>query len=358
MKQVCFLSSAGLLSQPALRIFSVVAAILIFSGFFWSVDARASSPRTLEIVKERDELRCAVHTGFTGMSAPDSNGRWQGVFIDYCRALAASVLEDPEKVRFIPVSSQQRFTVIQTGEADVLSRTTSWTLARDAGLGLNFTGIIFYDGQGFLVRKEDKVKSVLDLDSATICVKSGTTAELSTAEYFASNNLTYKPVVYQGSEEAKLAFFSNRCDALTTDASVLAGIRALDAEHPDDFVLLPERLSKEPLSPAVRGDDDQWFDLNKWLLNALLAAEEYGITQKNIDGMRQSSKDANVQRLLGVKPGMGRALSIDDEWAYRAIKAVGNYGEIYRKHIIPLGISRGQNHLYINGGLMYPLPIR
>ncbi|HAW55316.1 MULTISPECIES: amino acid ABC transporter substrate-binding protein [unclassified Hyphomonas] len=317
-----------------------------------------SGKTTVDLVRERGVLRCAVHTGFAGMSAPDSNGQWKGLFVDYCRALAAVILEDPDKVRFIPVSSQQRFTVLQTGEVDVLSRTTSWTLSRDSSLGLNFTGVLFFDGQGFLVPASLGVQSVNDLDGATICIKSGTTAELNTAEYFAAAGLKFRPVVFQGSEEAKLAFFSGRCDALTTDASVLTSVRIADAERPEDYVVLPERLSKEPLSPTVRSDDDQWFDINKWLLTVLIAAEEHGITQSNVATLKDTSANAEVQRILGVKPGMGRALGLDDNWGYRAIEAVGNYEELYERHIAPLGIERGQNHLYTEGGLMYPLPIR
>ncbi|WP_259779367.1 amino acid ABC transporter substrate-binding protein [Aestuariispira ectoiniformans] len=321
------------------------------------VGGKAALASTLDIIKDRGMVRCAVHTGLAGMSLPDSQGKWSGLFVDYCRALAAATLGDANKVEFVPVTSKQRFTVLQSGEVDVLSRTTTVTLSRDSSLGLNFTGVMFYDGQSFLVRKELGISSAKELDGATICVKQGTTAELTLSEYFERNGMTYTPVVFEGTKEATTAFFSDRCDAYTTDASALTSIRLSDAPDPDDYVVLPERISKEPLGATVRSDDDQWFDINKWLLNNLLAAEELGVTAANIDKMK-SSDNATIQRITGVKPGMGKALGLDEEWSYRAIKAVGNYGELYAKHIKPLGIERGANNLYRDGGLMYPLPIR
>lgn len=292
------------------------------------------------------------------MSYLDREGRWRGFFVDYCRALAAAVLGSSAQVRFLPTTSNKRFTVLQTGEVDVLSRTTTWTFTRDTGLGLNFAGVLFYDGQSFLVRKDGGVTRSRDLNGATICITKGTTAELNTADYFASQQLEFRSLVFENPEEAKIAFFARRCDALTTDALTLTIIRQADAEHPEDYLVLPDLMSKEPLGPVVRSGDDQWFDINKWVLNALLAAEEFGISTANIDAMRESSPNPEVRRLLGAQPGLGKSLGLDDEWAYRAIKAVGNYAELFERHVAPLGVERGQNRLYRDGGLMYPMPFR
>lgn len=335
-----------------LRTFAVTAATIAMAA------SSAAAKSTLDIVRERGEIRCAVHTGLTGMSLPDSQGQWTGLFVDYCRALAAATLGDPGKVKFVPVSSQQRFAVLQSGEVDVLSRTTTWTLSRDSALGLNFTGVMFYDGQSFLVRKDLGIKSVKGLDGGTICVKTGTTAEQNTADYFASHKITFKPVVFEGSDEAKTAFFAGRCDALTTDASALTSIRMADAPNPDDYVVLPDRIAKEPLGPTVRADDDQWFDINKWVLNALIEGEELGVTSANVERLKAESQAPAIKRLLGTIPGNGKALGLDEEWAYRMIKAVGNYGEIYDRHLTPIGLDRGQNRLWNAGGLMYALPLR
>lgn len=335
----------------------IVTTSLLGGAVVLASTTTAAATSTLDLIKERGSLRCAVHTGSAGIALPDSQGRWSGMFVDYCRALAAATLGDPEKVEFIPVSSKQRFTVLQTGEVDVLSRSTTITLTRDSALGLNFTGVMLYDGQSFLVNKNLGVSNAKELDGATICVKQGTTAELNVAEYFDRHHLSYTPVVFEGAKEGKAAFFSGRCDALTTDASALTSIRLTDAPNPDDYLVIKDRISKEPLGATVRSDDDQWFDINKWLLNVLLAAEEYGISSTNIDAMKTSS-NPTVQRILGVKPGMGKALGLDQEWSYRAIKAVSNYADIYNKHMAPLGVERGANHLSQNGGLMYPFPVR
>ncbi|MBU0970863.1 MAG: amino acid ABC transporter substrate-binding protein [Proteobacteria bacterium] len=332
-----------------------LAVILIL---FSMITSLAIAKSTLEIVQERGELRCAVHTGATGMSLPDSKGQWTGFFVDYGRALAAATIGDPGKVKFIPVSSQQRFTVLQSGEVDVLSRTTTWNLSRDSALGLNFTGVMFYDGQSFLVRKDTGIRSVKDLDGATICVKTGTTAEQNTSDYFASHKMSYKPVVFEGANEAKTAFFASRCDALTTDASALTSTRLADAPNPDDYLVLPDRIAKEPLGATVRADDDQWFDINKWVLNALIEAEELGVTSANVDQLKAKAMKPSIKRLLGTIPGNGKALGLDEEWAYRAIKAVGNYGEMYDRHLTPIGLDRGLNKLWSNGGIMYALPLR
>jgi general L-amino acid transport system substrate-binding protein len=313
---------------------------------------------TLDTVRERGQLHCAIHPGQAGMSYLDRRGEWNGFFVDYCRALAAATLGDPRKVKFLPTTSNKRFTVLQTGEVDVLSRTTTWTFARDTGLGLNFSGIMYYDGQSFLVRKAAGIRKPQELAGATICITKGTTAELNTADFFLRQGLSFRSLVFENVEEAKIAFFARRCDAMTTDALPLTIIRLSDAERPEDYEVLPELLSKEPFGPVVRSDDDQWFDINKWLLNALLAAEEFGITSENIDTLRQQSRNPEVKRLLGVQPGLGKPLGLDDAWAYRAIKAVGNYEQLFERHVAPLGVERGLNRLQQHGGLMYPLPFR
>jgi general L-amino acid transport system substrate-binding protein len=313
---------------------------------------------TLDAIRARGSVHCAIHPGQPGMSFVDRDGQWRGFFVDYCRALAAAVLGSADKVRFLPTPSNKRFAVLQTGEVDVLSRTTSWTFTRDAGLGLNFVGILYYDGQSFLVRKDSGVTSSRQLDDATICITKGTTAELNTADYFAAQRLRFRSLVFENAEEAKAAFFARRCDALTTDALTLTIVRQADAARPADYLVLPDLLSKEPLGPVVRSDDEQWFDINKWLLNALVAAEELGITASNIDATRRTSASPEVRRLLGVQPGLGKPLGLDDEWAYRALQAVGNYGELFDRYVQPLGVERGLNRLYRDGGLMYALPFR
>lgn len=292
------------------------------------------------------------------MSYLDQRGRWQGFFVDHCRALAAAVLGDARKVRFMPVASNKRFTIVQTGEADVLSRTTTWTLTRDTDLGVNFVGIMYYDGQSFLVPKRSGVRLPADLDGASICITKGTTSELNTAEYFERKGLRFQSVVFENPEEAKLAFFAGRCDAMTTDAFTLTVIRLADTATPGDYVVLPERLTKEPVGPVVRSDDEQWFEINKWVLNALFAAEEMGVTRENAARMRSTSPDPEVRKMLGGLPGFGKSLGLDDDWAYRAIRETGNYGEIFDRHITPLGVERGQNRLYRDGGLIFPLPMR
>jgi len=313
---------------------------------------------TLPAIRARGQLHCAIHPGQPGMSFLDERGEWSGFFVEYCRALAAATLGDPRKVKFLPTPSNKRFTVLQTGEVDVLSRTTTWTFTRDTGLGLNFAGILYYDGQSFLVPKAARIKSPADLAGATICITKGTTAELNTADYFLTKGLSFRSLVFENAEEARTAFFARRCDAMTTDALPLTIIRLSDAERPQDYEILPERLSKEPFGPVVRGDDDQWLDINKWLLNALLAAEELGVTSENIDRLREESRNPEVRRLLGTQPGLGKPLGLDDAWAYRAIRAVGNYQQLFDRHVAPLGIERGMNRLYRDGGLMYPLPFR
>ncbi|MBM3518437.1 MAG: amino acid ABC transporter substrate-binding protein [Alphaproteobacteria bacterium] len=325
-----------------------------------AVVTAAAHAATVDDVKKNGTLRCGVNTGLAGFSIADSQGQWTGLDVDFCRAVAAAVLGDASKVAYTPLSAQQRFTALQSGEVDLLSRNTTWTLTRDASLGIVFAGVTYYDGQGFMVPKSLEVASAKELDGAEICVQSGTTTELNLADYFRANGMTFKPVVFEGLEESKVAFFSGRCQAYTTDASGLASIRAADAPNPEDYVILPEIISKEPLGPAVRRGDEQWFAVVKWVLNALLEAEERGVTSAKVDEMK-GSPDPNVQRLLGVSGDLGPLLGLDNEWAYRAIKQVGNYGEIFERNVgpaTPLRLARGLNAQWAHGGLMYAMPFR
>jgi general L-amino acid transport system substrate-binding protein len=314
---------------------------------------------TLDKVKQNG-LVCGVSTGVAGFSIADSQGKYTGIDADICRALAASVTGDANKVKFVPLTAQQRFTAIQSGEVDVLSRNTTYSLQRDTQLGLNFGPVVFYDGQGFMVPAKLGVKSAKDLAGATVCVQPGTTTELNLADYFRSIKADFKPVVIEKLDEVEAAYFSGRCDAYTTDKSGLASTRLVKAQNPADHVILPETISKEPLAPAVRQGDDEWNDILRWTIYALLEAEERGITSKNLDEMAKSD-DPNVKRLLGVTPGMGKSLNLDEKWAYNAIKQVGNYGEIWDRNLgkdSPLKLERGLNDLWTRGGLQYAPPIR
>jgi general L-amino acid transport system substrate-binding protein len=324
--------------------------------------APAHAGKDLDAIKSRGTLVCGVNTGLAGFSAADSQGRWTGLDVDYCRALAAAILGDANKVRFSPLTAQQRFTALQSGEIDVLSRNTTWTLTRDASLGMHFVGVNFYDGQGFMVPKSLNVNSAKALKGATVCVQSGTTTELNLTDYSRANNLQMKPVVFEKVEAATGAYFAGRCQVYTTDASGLASVRGKEATKPDDHIILPELISKEPLGPSIRRGDDEFFAIAKWVLNALLEAEEYGITQANVDQMKKDSKNPGVMRLLGAgTEDTGKVLGLDKEWAYRAIKAVGNYGEKFERHVgekTAIGLPRGSNNLWTNGGLMYAPPVR
>ena len=315
---------------------------------------------TLDEVMDRGAVRCGVSGSLAGFSIPDSKGVMQGLDADVCRAVAAAVLGDANAVEFVPLSAQQRFTALQSGEVDVLSRNTTWTLTRDTALGLNFTNVPFYDGQGFMVPTSLGVSTAAELDGAAICVQTGTTTEKNLTDYFRATGMSFDPVVFEGFEESVTAFVNGRCDVYTTDASGLASIRVSNVENPDDYMILPDIISKEPLGPVTRNDDDEWFDVVKWTVNALLNAEEMGISSANVDDML-SSDDPSIQRLLGVSPGMGEAMKINEEWAYNAIKQVGNYSEIFERHVgadTPLGFERGVNALWTDGGLMYAPPIR
>ncbi|MCW2246572.1 general L-amino acid transport system substrate-binding protein [Azospirillum fermentarium] len=320
----------------------------------------AQAGPTLDAIKQRGFVQCGVNTGLAGFGNPDSAGNWTGLDVDYCRAVAVALFNDPNKVKFTPLSAQQRFPAIQSGEVDMLSRNTTVTLTRDTSVGLNFAPVTYYDGQGFMVPKKLGVKSAKELSGATVCVQSGTTTELNLADYFRTNNLQYNPVVIESVDEVNAAYFAGRCDALTTDASGLAGTRAAVAPNPDDHIILPEIISKEPLAPAVRHGDDQWFDIVKWTVYATIAAEEKGITSKNLDEFL-ASKDPEIQRMLGVAPGMGAALGLDDKWLYNVIKKMGNYGEIFERNVgvkTPLKLERGLNALWTKGGMQYAMPFR
>lgn len=330
------------------------------AAFTFAVAGGAQAGATLDGVKGKGFVQCGVNAGLPGFSSPDSAGNWTGLDVDYCRAVAVALFNDPQKVKFTPLSAQQRFPAIQSGEVDLLSRNTTWTLTRDTSVGLDFAPVTYYDGQGFMVAKKLGVKSAKELNGATVCVQSGTTTELNLADYFRSNNMSYNPVVIENNDEVNAAFFAGRCDVLTTDASQLASTRASVAPKPDDYLILPEIISKEPLAPAVRHGDSQWYDLVKWVVYATIQAEESGITSKNVDEF-VNSKNPEIQRLLGTSAGMGKALGVDEKWAYNVIKKVGNYGEIFERNVgmqTPLKLERGLNGLWTKGGLQYAMPVR
>ncbi|MGE5514363.1 MAG: amino acid ABC transporter substrate-binding protein [Bacteroidota bacterium] len=333
----------------------VAALVLVAAG---SMSAHAGT--TFDAVKAKGFVQCGVNLGLYGFSAPDDKGNWSGLDVDACRAVAAAVFGDAGKVKYTPLSAQQRLPALQSGEIDLLARNTTWTLSRDTANGLNFTVPNYYDGQGFMVAKKLGVKSAKELDGATICVLPGTTTEQNLSDWFRANKLSFKPVVIEKNEELTSAFFSGRCDAFSSDASQLAAVRANEAPKPDDYVILPDLISKEPLTPVVRHADDQWADIVRWSLFALIAAEEKGITSKNVDQML-NSPDPEVKRILGATPGNGKALGLDEKWAYNIIKQVGNYGESFDRNVgkgSKLKIERGLNALYTQGGLLYSPPFK
>jgi general L-amino acid transport system substrate-binding protein len=324
------------------------------------VAAPAFAGKTLDTIKSRGQLVCGVNTGLAGFSAADSQGNWTGLDVEYCRAIAAAILGDGSKVKFNPLTAQQRFTALQSGEIDILSRNTTWTLSRDASLGLHFVGTTYYDGQGFMVPVKTKLKSAKGLKGATVCVQSGTTTEKNLTDYSRAHKLDLKPIVFEKQEAATGAYFSGRCNAFTTDASGLASIRNKDAKDPKEHVILPELISKEPLGPAVRRGDDEFYAIAKWVLFGLIEAEEYGITKANVDQMK-SSQDPVVMRILGTSEDTGKLLGLDKDWMVRAIKTSGNYGEIFERNVgekTPLALPRGMNNLWNKGGIMYAPPIR
>src|SRR5207342_2507327 len=311
----------------------------------------AHAGKDLDAVKARGQLICGVNTGVAGFALADSQGKWVGLDVDVCRAVAAAIFGDAEKVKYVPTTAQQRFTALQSGEVDILSRTTTITLTRDTALGFDFTGINYYDGQGFMVNKKLGVKSAKELNGATVCVQPGTTTELNLADYFRANKMSFKPVVIEKVEEIRAAFFAGRCDVYTTDASGLYSTRAANVPAPatpDDFVVLPEIISKEPLGPVMRHGDNQFADIVRWSLFAMLEAEENDITSTNVDEMLKSD-NPTIKRILGVTPGMGKALGVDEKWVYNIVKQVGNYGEMFERNVgmgSPLKIARGQNALW------------
>jgi general L-amino acid transport system substrate-binding protein len=323
--------------------------------------APAHAGKTLDNIKAKGQVVCGVNTGLAGFAAADSAGKWSGLDVDVCRALAAAVLSDPEKVKFVPLNAQQRFTALQSGEVDILSRNTTFTLTRDASLGLSSTVANYYDGQGFMVTAKSKIKSAKQLKGQTVCVQSGTTTEKNLTDYSKANGLNIKPVVFEKLEAAENAYFTGRCVSYTTDASGLSSTRSKVAKDPKDHVILPDLISKEPLGPVVRRGDDEWFAIVKWVMYGLLEAEENGITQANVEQMKASTSPV-VQRLLGGgTEDTGKLLGLDKEWLARAIKATGNYGESFERNVgpkSPLGLPRGLNNLWNKGGLMYAYPVR
>ena len=342
----------SLIQRPLLA-----ASLLALMG---SVATPAFAGKTLDAIKSRGMLNCGVNPSLPGFAAADSQGNWTGLDVDVCKAVAATVLNDAAKVKWTPLNATQRFAVLQAGEIDILSRNTTWTLNRDASLGLHFTGTTYYDGQGFMVTKKSKITSAKNLKGATVCVQSGTTTEKNLNDFSKVNKLNIKPVVFDTQEATNKAYFAGRCQAYTTDASGLASVRNKEATNPDDHVILPDLISKEPLGPSVRRGDDEFFAIVKWVVYALIEAEEYGITQANVDQMK-SSTDPVVQRILGTSEDTGKLLGLDKEWAYRAIKAVGNYGEMFERNVGPkstLKLPRGLNNQWNKGGLMYAPPVR
>ena len=320
----------------------------------------AHAGKTIDAIKARGQVICGVNPSLPGFAAADSQGNWTGFDVDVCKAVAATILNDATKVKWTPLNASQRFAALQAGEIDVLSRNTTWTLTRDASLGLNFTGVTYYDGQGFMVTKKSKITSAKQLKGATVCVQSGTTTEKNLADYSKAMKLNMKPVVFETQEATNKAYFTGRCQVYTTDASGLASVRNKEATNPEDHLILPDLISKEPLGPSVRRGDDEWFAIVKWVVFALIEAEEYGITQANVDQMK-SSTDPVVQRILGTSEDTGKLLGLDKEWAYRAIKAVGNYGEMFERNVGPkstLKLPRGANNLWSKGGLIYAPPVR
>ncbi len=324
------------------------------------IAATAAAAGTLDDVKARGKLNCGVTTGLAGFAAPDANGEWKGFDVDVCRAVAAAVLGDPTAVEFVPTTGKTRFTALASGEIDLLARNTTWTFSRDVDLKFDFVGVNYYDGQGFMVPKALGVSSAKELDGATVCIQTGTTTELNLADFFRANNISYEPVPIETNAEAQQQYLAGACDVYTTDASGLAATRAT-FEDPSAHALLPEIISKEPLGPLVRHGDNDWGDVARWTLNALIAAEEYGITSANIAELAQGTNNPEVNRILGTEGTLGEMLGLSADWANNAISAGGNYGEIFARNIgesTPIGLARGLNAQWTNGGLLYSPPFR
>jgi general L-amino acid transport system substrate-binding protein len=320
---------------------------------------QAASAQTLTTIKNRGELICGANGTLAGFGLPDPQGNWTGFDVDFCRAIAAAIFNDPTKVKFVPLTAKDRFTALQSGEIDVLSRNTTWTLSRDTSLGLDFVAVTYYDGQGFMVRRALKVNSALELNGAAVCVQQGTTSELNLADYFRANQMQLKTVTFATGDEARKAYESGRCDAYTTDSSGLYGERQKLAV-PGDHIVLPEIISKEPLTPAVRHGDSQWTDIVRWTHFAMVDAEELGVTKANVDE-KLKADDPETRRMLGAEGQYGEALGLTNDWVYRIVKHVGNYGEVFERNIgqgSPLKIVRGLNALWTKGGLQYGPPFR
>ena len=322
--------------------------------------AGAAAAGTVDDIKARGKLNCGVTTGLVGFAAPDANGEWNGFDVGVCRAVATAVLGDPKAVEFVPTTGKTRFTALASGEIDMLARNTTWTFSRDVDLKFEFVGVNYYDGQGFMVPKELGVSSAKELDGATVCIQTGTTTELNLADFFRSNNISYEPVPIETNAEAQQQYLAGACDVYTTDASGLAATRAT-FENPGDHVLLPEIISKEPLGPLVRHGDNEWGDVVRWTLNALIAAEELGVTSANISEMSMGTDNPEINRMLGSEGNLGEQLGLSADWAKNAIMAGGNYGELFEKNIgesTPIGLARGLNAQWTNGGLIYSPPFR
>lgn len=336
---------------------SVLSGVIGAAALVLAVSAASAS--TLDDVKAKGFIQCGVSQGLPGFSNPDSAGNWSGLDVDFCRAVASAVFNDPTKVKFTPLSAKERFTALQSGDVDLLARNTTWTMSRDTQLGLAFSVVNFYDGQGFMVRKELGVKSAKELDGASVCVNTGTTTELNLADYFRSNNMKYELVNFEKSDEVVAAYDAGRCDVYTTDKSGLYAQR-LKMKNPDDNIILPETISQEPLGPVVRQGDVQWLNIIKWTHYAMLEAELYGVTKDNVDEMKKSD-NPKIRRLLGVEGEFGQAIGLSNDWAYDIIKNIGNYGEVFDRDVgmdSPLKIARGLNALWTKGGLQYGMPVR
>src|ERR1700754_1793254 len=335
------------------------ASLVLTVAFAAGLATPAAHAQTLKTVTDRGMVSCGVSQGLPGFSSPDDKGNWTGLDVDVCRAISAAIFNDPSKIKFVPLSAKDRFTALQSGEIDVLSRNTPWTLSRDISLGANFTGVTYYDGQGFLVKKSLNVNSALELSNASVCVQTGTTTEQNLADYFKDNKMKYEVIAFTGADETVKAYESGRCDVFTSDVSQLYAER-LKLANPADHVVLPEVISKEPLGPMVRHGDDQWFDIVKWTLFAMIDAEEMGVTQKNVDEMAKSDKP-DLKRVFGTDGNLGEQLGLIKDWVSRIVKAVGNYGESFDRNVgagSKLGLSRGLNQLWNKGGIQYAPPIR
>jgi general L-amino acid transport system substrate-binding protein len=354
----CFDHHAGKIKSGEVGIMKRVITMLVCGAIF-AIAANATTAQTLNSVKQRGLLNCGANGTLAGFGLPDAQGNWTGLDVEFCRAIAAAIFDDPTRVKFVPLTAKDRFTALQSGEVDLLSRNTTWTSSRDTSLGLNFTGINYYDGQGFMVRKSLKLNSALELNDAAICVQQGTTNELNLADYFRANKMRLKTVTFASANEAIKAYDAGRCDAFTTDVSALYAER-MRVVTPNDHVVLPEIISKEPLGPSVRQGDEQWFDIVKWVHFAMINAEELNVTKANVDD-QMKSENPDIRRLLGSEGKYGEALGLTNDWAYRIVKHVGNYSEIFERNIgqgSPLKITRGLNALWSKGGLQYAPPVR